>query len=115
MSYESDEGAWSIGVVLLVMFAVFIVWLSAPAHSQEPSGAQCPPAGALNEQLEKQFGETVTAGGVMDGQQFMYMTTNPTTQSWTVLVRRPDGTACVVLGGKGFALADPAPMKGPGL
>ena len=112
--HDSDEGAWSIGILLLVMFAVFIVWLSAPSHSQEaPSGPPCAPWRDIHAMLEKQYGETTTAGGII-GDEFMELMTSKQ-GTFTILMRRLDGTACIVAGGKGFALADPAPMKGNGL
>ena len=112
--YEVDEGAWSIGIVVLIMFAVFIVWLSAPAHSQEaPSGPPCGPSHDIHEHLQQQYGETIRAGGII-GQEYMELLTSKS-GTFTILMRRLDGTACIVAGGTGFALADPARMKGNGL
>ena len=118
MSHENNESAVAIGCFLLTIILVLMLYIASPAKSQEapqgPSGPPCAKSDAIDKQLEKEFGETITAAGVLQvqGQGYMYLTTNPKTGSFTVLVRRPDGVSCIVLGGKGFALADPAPQKG---
>jgi len=112
--YEMDDGAWAMSCVLLVAFAAFIIWLSTPSHSQEaPAGPPCGPAHDIHEHLQKQYGETVRAGGII-GQEYMELLTSKE-GTFTILMRRLDGTACIVAGGTGFALADPARMKGSGL
>lgn len=101
-------------LVFAVLFGVML-WIGGAAHSQEaPPGPPCALAAEMKAQLQRQYGETVTAGGMV-GEQFMELFTNPKTGSFTVMMRRLDGTGCLVMGGQGFALADPAKMKGPGL
>lgn len=100
-------------------FAIFftaLVWIGTPAHSQEaPQGPPCAPSTAVDKTLQEQYGETITGAGVADGSGYAYLTTNPKTGTFTILVRRPDGQSCILIGGKGWALADPAPVKGTGL
>ena len=110
--YEFDDSAAAIGVFLLTIFMVIIFYIATPAHSQE-AGPPCGPAADVLGKLQKQYGETVTAAGVV-GSQYMVITTSKQ-GTFTILMRRPDGTACLIVGGEGFALADPAPMKGSGL
>ena len=57
--------------------------------------------------------ETVTAAGVI-GSEFMELFTSEA-GTFTITMRRMDGTSCIIAGGKGFALADRSKMKGPGL
>lgn len=110
--YEFDDSAAAIGVFLVTMLLVLIFWIATPAHSQE--APSCGPSHDVHAYLEKQYGETVTAAGVMRD-EYMEILTNKFTGSFTVLIRRLDGTACIVIGGKGWALADPSPMRGRGL
>lgn len=104
------------GFCLLMLSALFAVmfWIGTPAHSQTPGRPACAPTKGLIEALKKDYGETVTAGGMID-QQLVVILTNKVTGTFTILVRNTDGIACIMAGGTGFALADPAPMKGHGL
>lgn len=111
---EPHKHTFAMGCLFIALLLIGMYYIASPAHSQE-AAQPCPPAVAMNQQLEKQFGETVTAGGVLGPQGFMYITLNAKTQTFTILVRKLDGTACVVMAGKGFALADPAGRSGTGL
>ena len=114
MDYRTDEGSWALGCVVLTLFAVLIIFFCAPAHSQEAPRQPCGPSADIHATLQKQYGETVTAGGII-GSEYLELLTNKRTGTFTILMRRLDGTACIVAGGEGFALADPAKMKGSGL
>lgn len=111
--YEADKHTFSMGCLFLALLLAVMYWIATPSRSQVPQ--PCPPSDAMADTLQRQYGETVTAGGVLGERQYMYITTNPLTGSFSILATRPDGTACIVLSGKGFALADPAKMKGSGL
>lgn len=110
--YDLDETTVPLAMVLATLLMVFFMWLATPAHSQEAPG--CGPTDGLHAMLEKQYGETLTAAGVVN-KDFMELLVNRITGTFTVAIRRPDGTSCIVIGGKGFALADPAPRRGSGL
>lgn len=100
-------------LVFAVLFGVML-WIGGAAHSQEaPSRPPCGPAADIHSMLQSQYGETVTAAGVI-GAEFMELTTSKS-GTFTILMRKADGTACIIAGGTGFALADRAKMKGPGL
>ena len=115
LMYEFDDSAAAIGVFLLTMVLVIMFYIATPAKSQEAPGAPpCGPADKLQEQLEKQYGETIVGGGFVNN-DIIIITTNPKSHSFTIMMRRPDGIACLLIGGKGFAMADPAGMKGSGL
>ncbi len=109
--YEFDDSAAAIGVFLLTIVLVVMFYIATPAKSQE-----APPCGRavdLHKQLEKHYGETVTAGGIVGTGYLEILTSKAGT--FTIIMRRLDGTGCIVAGGKGFALADRAPMKENGL
>ena len=108
---KEDLHVFALGCLFLALLFAFMFMVGSPAHSQTPP---CARAADILSQLEKQYGETVTAGGVV-GSELMVILTNKITGSWTILMRRLDGTACIVAGGTGFGIADPAPMKGNGL
>lgn len=111
--YEPHRNTFAMGCLFLALVLIGMYLFATPSRSQEAPG--CPLSSDLDAKLQAQFGETVTAGGVLGPEGFMYITTNPRTHTFTILVRKPDGTSCVVLGGEGFALAEPARMRGPGL
>lgn len=112
---EPHRNTFAMGCLFLALLPIGMYLIATPSRSQEaPAGPPCGPVHDVLEKLQKQFGETVTAGGIV-GQEFMEILTNSRTGSFTILMRRLDGTACLVAGGEGFALADPAKMKGPGL
>ncbi len=94
-----------LAVVLLVMY-----YIATPSHAQEEA---CMPRDALEKKIFKDFGESPIGAGLTRGGIF-YITENPKTGSFTVLVRRPDGTACVLMGGTGWASTD-ALIPGVGL
>jgi hypothetical protein len=65
----------------------------------------CGPTGMVEKRIHDQFGESIVGAGVVDG-GVMFLTTNPETGSFTIMLRRKDGLTCVLMGGKGFATQD---------
>lgn len=111
---KEDNHAFALACVVLIALLAVMMWVASPARSQEaPPGPPCGPSHDIHAQLQKDYGETVTAGGII-GQEYMELLTSKA-GTFTILMRRLDGTACIVAGGRGFALADPARMKGSGL
>lgn len=109
-----EFGFWSTAWLFTCSLLALLFVIGTPAWPQEaPARPPCAPADDVHSMLEKQYGETVTAAGVI-GDEFMELLTSKQ-GTFTILMRRVDGTACIVAGGKGFALADPARMKGSGL
>jgi len=96
--------AWLIAAI----FMAFLVWLGTPSYSQEQP---CAPRDAVEKRIWKQYGESVVGAGISPG-GIVYLTANPVTGTWSLLIRRPDGTACVMMGGTGFAQGEP---KTPGV
>lgn len=75
--------------------------LISPATAQQP----CGPTGLVEKRISDQYGESIVGAGVTAG-GLMFLTTNPATGSFTILLRRPDGQTCVLMGGTGYATAD---------
>lgn len=65
----------------------------------------CGPRLAVDKKLFDEFGETPVGAGFVN-KSILYITANPDTGTFTILLRRPDGQACIVMGGTGFAMTD---------
>lgn len=62
----------------------------------------CGPTGQVEKRIAEQYGETIVGAGVVAG-GVMFLTSNPTTGTFTIMLRRPDGQTCVLMGGTGYA------------
>ena len=90
-----------IGCVIL-MLVLLTAYLVQPARSQAPP---CGPRDAVEKRIWTEYGESIIGAGLSQG-SIVYVTENPQTGTFTILIRRPDGTACVMLGGSGWATMD---------
>lgn len=79
--------------------AAFLAMCS-PAHAQQ--GALCGPAASILAQLAQNHGEEIAFRGLAGNGTMALVFANPETGSWTWLVVRPDGVACLALAGEGF-------------
>jgi hypothetical protein len=73
--------------------------------------ASCAPKGMIEEALGTRFGEVAFAMGVAVGNLVKFFS-NPQSGSWTVVVVRPDGMACVVAQGESLEV-DPQGIARP--
>lgn len=113
--YKSDDGTVAIGCFILTILLVIMFYIATPAKSQEaPSGVPCGPADKIQKDLEEKYGEVIGGGGFV-ASDIIVITTNPKTGTFTIMARKPNGQVCLLIGGEGFAMADPAAMKGTGL
>jgi predicted ATP-dependent serine protease len=62
----------------------------------------CGPTGQVEKRIHTDYGESIVGAGVVSG-GVMFLTNNPTTGTWTILLRRQDGVTCVLMGGTGYA------------
>lgn len=85
------------------ILACLLCLTPASATAQQ---APCGPTGMVEKRLNKEYGETVAAAGFAPG-GVLFIISNPKTQSFTVLLRRPDGQTCIVFGGHGFTTIEP--------
>jgi hypothetical protein len=67
----------------------------------------CGPTGTVEARIAKQYGESIVGAGVM-ASGIMFITANPATGTWTVLLRRKDGQTCILQGGTGYASVEAA-------
>lgn len=65
----------------------------------------CGPTGLVEKRIHDQFGESIVGAGVVDG-GVVFLTSNPQTGTFTIMLRRKDGLTCVLMGGTGYATLD---------
>lgn len=66
----------------------------------------CGPTGKVEARIAKEYGESLVGAGITPG-GILFTTTNPQTGSFTIMLRRPDGQTCVLMGGTGYAIQEP--------
>jgi ABC-type enterobactin transport system permease subunit len=81
-----------------------------PAIAQE-APQPCGPTGTVEARISKQYGESLVGAGIVPG-GVLFTTANPETGTFTIMLRRPDGVTCVMMGGTGYAFQEP---KKPGV
>jgi len=57
--------------------------------------------------LVGKYGERPVGAGIMSGTDPMMIYANPKTGTFSIVVRRSNGMACLVMGGTGYAVLDP--------
>jgi hypothetical protein len=62
----------------------------------------CGPTGQVEKRIHTDYGESIVGAGVVNG-GVMFLTSNPTTGTFTIMLRRQDGMTCVLMGGNGYA------------
>jgi len=83
-----------------VLFA--IAGVAAPAYGQS-----CALRDTLVTRLQDQFGEGLAAGGLRSDVQVLEIWAAPDTGTWTVLMTRADGIACILASGTNWHQQDP--------
>jgi hypothetical protein len=63
----------------------------------------CGPTGMVEKRIHDQYGESIVGAGVVDGGSLVFLTANPDSGTFTIMLRRPDGMTCVLMGGTGYA------------
>ena len=86
--------------------AAFLCLPAADAHE-----IPCSPREKIVSQLQNKYREAVIMRGIVSG-AMMELWYSPSKQTWTVVVTRPDSTACLLLGGDNAMLINPAPLSG---
>lgn len=79
---------------LLLCLAVALVTTWARAETKN-----CADRGKIVERLESGYGERFVGGGLRNAQSIYEIWMNYETGTWTILMTRPDGTACVMAAG----------------
>lgn len=83
----------------------------APARAQ--FGA-CGDGAGLIAHLQKEWGEDIAALALEDRGGLVQILRNPDTGTWSLLITRPGGLACLVMSGQGWEpVAPPADLGDP--
>ena len=85
--------------------ALALCLLTAPAYAEAP----CAEHDKVAAMLESQYGEIPFATGTVMAGAAAEFYRNDTTGTWTLLVIRPDGLACIAAAGEAFAGLAPKP------
>ena len=89
--------------LLRVLFAgtMAATGLVSPASATETETAPCLPKQALEHTLAQKYGESGYAMGLANSNAVKFFA-NPQSQTWTIVVITPAGTACVIASGEDF-------------
>ena len=97
--------------LITILFFAVLYWIGTPSRAQE--GQPCGPRDKVEKRIWTEYGESVVGAGLTPG-GILYVTANLQTGTFTIILRRPDGMACVLMGGRGFAQGEPR-IPGVGL
>ncbi len=75
--------------------------LTTPSHSLAQT-MQCAPRQAIVEKLHAKYGETRQSMGLGQQNSIVEVYASTDTGSWTILLTRPDGVACLVASGEHY-------------
>ncbi|MBZ0164584.1 MAG: hypothetical protein K8H74_17960 [Notoacmeibacter sp.] len=95
-----SRGFFSILLAVLVTAIALGAWIA----SGSAQAAHCAPFETMTRYLERDFQERDIGGGLIDETLAMRIFAAPAGTSFTVLTLTPDGTACMVITGKGMDL-----------
>ena len=65
----------------------------------------CGPTGMVEKRIHDQYGESIVGAGIVPG-GILFTLANPDTGTFTILLRRPAGQPCVMMGGTGYATTE---------
>ena len=84
-------------IVLLFPMSLFVLWPT-------PTAAQsvCQPRADLVGHLARKYGEAPVAVGLASTGGLVEVIATPNGSTWTIIVTRPDGWACMVAAGQGW-------------
>lgn len=91
----------------LIVALITTIFTPSTALAQ---GASCGDSAALFAGLSDRYGESIQSLGMTDAGVVVQMWANVETGTWTAVVMRPDGIACVVASGQGFERVDSAAL-----
>ena len=81
--------------------ALLAAAIMLPATVPTASNAQtsCADRTVITERLAKNYGEKFTGGGLRNSESIFEVWMSDETGSWTIIMTRPDGKACVMAAG----------------
>lgn len=77
--------------------------MPAPAYAQ----AACAPRADLLAMLREKYGETRAHAAATNSGALVEVTVNEADQTWSLVLTRPDGWACLVAAGEGWRALKP--------
>jgi hypothetical protein len=84
--------------------------IAAPAMAQNPN---CADRNQIVARLAKDYGETLQSVGMNGDNAVLEIYASEDTGTWTILVTRPDGVACMIAAGEMWE-GDAVPLTKPG-
>lgn len=90
----------------IVPVALVLAGLAWPACAQSP---QCGPADVLEHDLAENHGEVPAHVGMVDGQTLLAIYATPDGSTWTAVLLKADGSACIMGAGQGWNNIPQAP------
>lgn len=85
-----------------LILAAALAACASGAAAQQTGTAACAPRADIVSQLEKKYGETRRAAGLQNRGSVTEVFASQQTGTWTIIVTRPDGTACAVAAGEAW-------------
>jgi len=83
-----------------VSAALAVALIGAPALAQSPT--PCAPREKMVSQLQDKYGETRRGVGLQNKGSITEIYASEKTGTWTIIVTRPNGTACAVAAGEAW-------------
>jgi len=89
---------------------ILLALLLAPALPAQAQSA-CGPHSSFSAQLADTYRETRRGGGLAGPTAFFEVWASSATGTWTILMVRPNGLACIMAQGDGWRDADDVPLE----
>jgi len=84
-------------LAILVLTAISLIVFMRPGYAQASGAAQCAPLASVMAQLSDQWKEVPVGRGLAAGGcSVLMLFADPEGVTWTILVVRPDGEACLL-------------------
>ena len=113
---SNHDNSRSVGVAWAIFFAVVLIGmylLATPARPQTPP-VSCGKTADIEKFLRSDYKETPAYVGVSQGGSPVLIFTNPEKQTFTVVMRKPNGVSCMMVAGINWTEVE-QPKKGTDL
>lgn len=100
-------------VFLFVRSAIALGLIAATPLAEAQTRSACAERGQVIERLAEKYGETLQSMGLHQNNGVVEVYASEDTGTWTILVTRPDGMACLLAAGQLWE-GDAEPLDKPG-
>jgi hypothetical protein len=101
-------------VAVLARLAVFcVLGATTPPAEAESRRTACADRATVVQRLEERYGETLQSLGLHQDDGVLEVYASDATGTWTILITRTDGVACLVAAGQMWE-GNAAPLDAPG-